>query len=93
MHPMPTGITVLHHDGDGPPPVARVLQSSDPEPDPEREGWRVLLALAQTLLPRGSVDELVELAASLAPAECAGVDRRLVQDVALTMTLTTADGA
>lgn len=73
--------------------VSEVLAASEPESDPDREGWRMLLAVARSLAPRASVDVLVDLAISFAPSAGVVIDRRAVQDVALTMMVTAKDAA
>ena len=70
--------------------VADVLAGSEPERDPDREGWRVMIATARFILPRGTVDELVTLAISLVPDGIA-VDWAVVEQVALEMLFTAKD--
>ncbi|HEV2344352.1 MAG TPA: hypothetical protein VGS97_09690 [Actinocrinis sp.] len=91
-HMLPTRVTVLHYDGDGPAPIERILDASPVESEPEREGWRVLLATARLIRPNATFAELVDLAVSLAPKEGVVTDRRVVEDVALTMMVTAGDG-
>lgn len=69
------------------------LSACAPETDPDREGWRIMLAVARSVLPRGTADELVDLAIALAPSEGVVIDRRMIQDVALTMLVTAKDAA
>ena len=80
-NPMPTGISVLHYDGGGTAPVVDILESCEAEADPAREGIRVLLAVAVSLLPSLSADELVTVAPGIFP-ELGQFDPAVIADVA-----------
>lgn len=63
-----------------------LLESFEPETDPERRSWQVFLAMAWALFPAATVPELVHNAIALAPRGIE-VDRGLVEAVALEMLL------
>lgn len=62
--------------------VVEILAATEPEADPDREGIRVLLATAMSLLPSSiSLDELVTVALGIFP-ELGQFDRDIVEGVA-----------
>lgn len=86
MGDLPIGITVLHHDGDGPAPIGQTLAACEPETDPERRGAQVLLAVARRLWPNADLGELVGRVALL-DARGAAMDPAMVASVAQAMGL------
>lgn len=86
MTEMPTGLTVLAHDGGGPAPMEKILNSAVPETDPERRGAQVLLAAARGLRPNAGLAELVAWVRMFS-AKGAEPDAELVADVARAMGL------
>lgn len=83
---LPTGIRVLHHNGDAPPAVVRLLAGRPAEADPEREGARVLLAIAAAALPPLPLAALTTAARELLP-QLRALDPALLADVASAMDL------
>jgi len=83
---LPTGVRTLAWDGEGKPPIERVLAACPQESDPMREGIRILLAFTWACLPCGDLAEFVNKAVWMAPPlrEC---DPSLIADVARGMNL------
>lgn len=60
----------------------QLLEQFEPETDPMRRHWQIMLAMAWALCPRATVDEAVHNAITFG-GRGIEVDRRLVEAVAL----------
>lgn len=85
-HNLPTGVTILAWDGDGLPPIQRLLAACPKEADPEREGVRILLAAAWTCFPCADLGDFVNKAVLMAPP-LSEYDPTLISSVAQGMNL------